>query len=124
MQIWKKKNPIYGRELPLAVYDEDSDRKRVILIKSFRNKLREVVKGEKPYIRKKFARKKWKRDGLEQVLRDFFPKLSNGGTLESFVDRGKVLGARLSYESAVVLGWRCTGEDFTEPSTKKNHPGL
>lgn len=116
----KKKNPIYGRELPLAVYDEDSDRKRVILIKSFRNKLREVVKGEKPYIRKKFARKKWKRDGLEQVLRDFFPKLSNGGTLESFVDRGKVLGARLSYESAVVLGWRdARGRILLNPPLRK-----
>ena len=62
MQIWKKKNPIYGRELPLAVYDEDSDRKRVILIKSFRNKLREVVKGEKPYIRKKVCPEKMEKE--------------------------------------------------------------
>ena len=31
-----------------------------------------------------------------------FFEIINGGTLESFVDKGKVLGARLSYEIAVV----------------------
>jgi hypothetical protein len=102
----KRKNPTYGRELPLAVYDQDSNGAWVTLIKSFRNKLREAVRAEEPKVRKKFSRKKWRRDGLEEILREFFPRVSTGGELDCFIDRGKVLGARLRYESATVLAWR------------------
>ena len=102
----KRKNPTYGRELPLAVYDQDSNGSWVTLIKSFRNKLREAVRAEEPKVRKKFSRKKWRRDGLEEILREFFPRVSTGGELDCFIDRGKVLGARLRYESATVLAWR------------------
>ena len=102
----KRKKPVYGRELPMAVFEEGSDRSRVVLIKSFRNKLREVTKESDPKVKKKMARKKWKREGLEEILREFFPSLSSGGHLDSFVERGKVLGARLRYDQAIVLAWR------------------
>lgn len=102
----RKRDPIYGRELPLAVYEEDSNGEAVTLIKSFRRKLREAVARTAPRAKRKFSRKTWKRSGLEDLLRDFFPAISQGGVLEEFVDRGKVLRARLRYEEAKVLGWR------------------
>lgn len=116
----KRKNPTYGRELPLAVYDQDSSGSWVTLIKSFRNKLREAVRAEEPKIRKKFSRKKWRRDGLEEILREFFPRVSTGGELDCFIDRGKVLGARLRYESATVLAWRdARGKILLNPPLRK-----
>ena len=36
----------------------------------------------------------------------FFSSLSQGGELVEFVDRGKVLSARLSYENAQALAWK------------------
>ena len=116
----KRKNPTYGRELPLAVYDQDSNGAWVTLIKSFRNKLREAVRAEEPKVRKKFSRKKWRRDGLEEILREFFPRVSTGGELDCFIDRGKVLGARLRYESATVLAWRdARGKILLNPPLRK-----
>ena len=38
-----KKNPVYGREVPMAVYEKDSERKFVTLTKSFRKQLRHTV---------------------------------------------------------------------------------
>jgi hypothetical protein len=101
-----KKMPVYGRELPVAVYQDGSDRGSVVLIKSFRKKLREVVATELPKAKRKFSRKIWRRDGLEEILRDLLPAISQGGTLDEFVDRGEVLRVRLRYEDAKVLAWR------------------
>lgn len=103
-----KKNRTYGREIPVATYLEGNSEKgrKVTLIKSFRKKLRESTTEDIPRIRKKFSRKVWRRNGLEEILRDRFPLLSQGGELVEMVDRGKVLRARLSYESAFVLGWK------------------
>ena len=102
----KRSDPAYGRELPIAVYEDDSNRTRVTLIKSFRNKLRQATQTLPPKERKILSRKKWKRQGLESVLKEFLPLVSNGGVLEQFVDRGKVLGVRLRYEEATVFAWR------------------
>lgn len=116
----KRKDPVYGRELPFAVYEEDSQKSRVVLIKSFRAKLLDSVKSKSHGIQRKMARKKWRREGLEEVLREFFPDVSNGGALDSFVDRGKVLGARLRYENATVLAWRdAKGRMLLNPPLRK-----
>ena len=116
----KRSDPIYGREIPLAVYQEDSNGEQVVLIKSFHKKLKEVTREKSPKLKKKFSRKTWKRDGLEDLLREFFPRVSNGGLLKEFVDRGKVLGARLSYEQATVLAWRdARGRMLINPSLRK-----
>jgi len=101
-----RKSSTYGKELPLAVYVDESMGERVTLIKSFRRLLREAVRELQPRARRKFGRKTWKRLGLENHLREFFPTLSRGGELVEFVDRGKVLSARLSYDQAQVLGWK------------------
>ena len=116
----KRKNPIYGREIPVGVYDSEDEKEKVILIKSFRKKLREAVKEKPAKIRKSFSRKVWRRGGLEKVLRDFFPYLSQGGEFFEFVDRGKVLRARLRYEGARVLGWRDSrGRILLNPPMRK-----
>ena len=116
----KRKNPIYGREIPVGVYDSEDEKEKVILIKSFRKKLREAVKEKPANIRKSFSRKVWRRGGLEKVLRDFFPNLSQGGEFFEFVDRGKVLRARLRYEGARVLGWRDSrGRILLNPPMRK-----
>ncbi len=101
-----RKSPTYGKEIPLAVYVEESLGEKVTLIKSFRKLLREAVLIERPAGKKKYSRKTWKRLGLEDQFRPFFSSLSQGGELVEFVDRGKVLHARLSYDNAQTLGWR------------------
>ena len=104
MPFWNQKMPVYGRELPIAVYEEGSDRERVVLIKSFRKKLREAVAAELPKAKKKFSRKTWRREGLEDIFRDLLPSISQGGKPEEYVDRGNALRVRLRYEDAKVLG--------------------
>ena len=101
-----RKMPVYGRELPIAVYEEGSGRERVVLIKSFRKKLREIVAAELPKAKKKFSRKTWRREGLEDIFRDLLPSISQGGKPEEYVERGNVLRVRLRYEDAKVLAWR------------------
>jgi superfamily II DNA/RNA helicase len=115
-----KRNPIYGRELPIAVYQEEGGRESVVLIKSFSKRLREVVAAELPKAKREFSRKTWRRDGLEDILRDLLPSISQGGKLDEFVDRGKVLRARLRYEDAKVLGWRdARGKILLNPTLRK-----
>lgn len=115
-----KRNPVYGRELPIAIYQDDEDRENVVLIKSFRKRLREVVATELPKSKKKFSRKTWRRDGLEDILRDLLPSISQGGTFDEFVDRGKVLHIRLRYDDAKVLGWRdARGKILLNPTLRK-----
>ncbi|MBN37023.1 MAG: DEAD/DEAH box helicase [Opitutae bacterium] len=115
-----KKRPVYGRELPIAVYEEGSDGERVVLIKSFRKKLREAVAAEQPRAKKKFSRKTWRRNGLEDIFRDLLPTISQGGKPEEYVDRGKVLRVRLRYEDARVLAWRdARGKILLNPPLRK-----
>jgi len=101
-----KKSPSYGKEIPLAVYLDQSMGEKVTLIKSFRKQLRLAVAQGRPRGKRKFSRKTWSRLGLEDQFRPFFPLLSQGGELVEFVDRGKVLNARLSYDNAQSLGWK------------------
>ena len=98
-----RKSPTYGKEIPLAVYVEESIGEKVTLIKSFRKLLRQAVLVERPRGKKKYSRKTWNRLGLEDQFRAFFPAISQGGELVEFVDRGKVLNARLSYDNARAL---------------------
>ena len=115
-----RKMPVYGRELPIAVYEEGSDRERVVLIKSFRKKLREAVAAELPRAKKKFSRKTWRRKGLEAIFRDLLPSISQGGKPEEYVDRGNVLRVRLRYEDAKVLAWRdARGKILLNPPLRK-----
>ncbi len=115
-----RKMPVYGRELPIAVYEEGSDRERVVLIKSFRKKLREAVAAELPSAKKKFSRKTWRRQGLEDLFRDLLPSISQGGKPEEYVDRGNVLRVRLRYEDAKVLAWRdARGKILLNPPLRK-----
>ena len=116
----EKKNPIYGRELPLAVYEMESNGKRVTLTKSFRKTLRENISQKYPRLKKKFSRKTWMRKGLENVFRDLLPSLTMGGQLDEFVDRGGVLRVRLRYDSATVLGWKDSrGKILLNPPLRK-----
>lgn len=116
----KRSAPTYGREISLAHYKEDSNGEVVVLVKSFQKKLKEVTVEKSPQLKKKFSRKSWKREGLEDLLREFFPVLSNGGVLMEFVDRGRVLAARLSYEHATVLAWRdARGKMLINPTLRK-----
>ena len=106
--------------MPLAVYDLKSDGTRVTLIKSFRKRLREITSQLDAHQSKKFKRKTWRRDGLEDVFGEILKKVSNGGRLESLVDRGKVLSARLRYEEASVLAWRdARGKMLLNPPLRK-----
>ena len=103
-----RENRMYGRELSLGLYGENEQglTQKVTLIKSFRKRLREVTADQDSKIRKKFSRKVWRRRGLEQIFCEILPMISQGGELVEFVDRGKTLRVRLSYENASVLGWK------------------
>ena len=117
-----KVDRVYGRELSLGMYGEEESGtvNKITLIKSFRKQLRDVMIEETPKVKKKYSRKVWRRKGLENVFRDILPSISQGGELVEFVDRGKVLRARLSYENAVVLGWKdARGKVLLNPPMRK-----
>ena len=105
-------------ELPIAVYEEGSDRERVVLIKSFRKKLRKIVAAELPRAKKKFSRKTWRRKGLEAIFRDLLPSISQGGKPER-VDRGSVLRVRLRYEDAKFWPSDAEGKILLNPPLRK-----
>ena len=117
-----KQEKIYGREISIGMYQEEENggQNKIVLIKSFRKRLRDVTADESPRTKKKFSRKVWRRKGLENVFRDILPSVSQGGELVEFVTRGKVLRARLSYENAVVLGWKdARGKVLLNPPMRK-----
>jgi hypothetical protein len=115
-----KKQPIYGREVPIGILDAESKGKRVTLTKSFRKQLRETIAEKYPQFTKKFTRKIWMRKGLEKVFREFLPSLTMGGQLDEFVDRGGVLRVRLRYDAATVLGWKdARGKILLNPPLRK-----
>ena len=117
-----KKDRIYGRELSIGMYldEEKGVQTKIVLIKSFRKRLREVTADSCPRIKKKFSRKVWRRKGLENLFLDVLRLISQGGELVEFVSRGKVLRARLSYENAVVLGWKdARGRVLLNPPMRK-----
>ena len=115
------KSITYGKEVPLAVYVDESMGEQATLIKSFRRLLRQAVREVRPRAKRKYGHKTWKRLGLEDQLRAFF-HLFPGGELVEFVDRGKVLSARLSYNNAQVLGWKDLGPFFAQPKITTNCP--
>ena len=99
-----KKSPSYGKEIPLAVYVDQSMGERVTLIKSFRKQLRLAVAQERPRGKRKFSRKAQPKARFRGSIQTFFSFTISGGNWW-VVDRGKVLSARLSYENAQSLGW-------------------
>ena len=115
-----KKDRVYGREIPIGVLESEENPQKVILIKSFRKKLRDAVAEEPAKRRKSITRKVWVRSRLEQSLSRFLPVLSQGGTVDEFILRGKVLRARLRYDQATILGWRDNrGKVLINPTLRK-----
>ena len=103
MSVWLKKERVYGRRFLLVCTRKmKGNPPKIILIKSFRKRLREVIAEESPGLKEIF-RKVWRRHGLEEVFRNILPLASQGGEESvELVDRGKVLRARLSYENEGV----------------------
>ena len=115
-----KKDRVYGQEIPIGVLESEENPQKVILIKSFRKKLRDAVAEEPAKRRKSITRKVWVRSRLEQSLSRFLPVLSQGGTVDEFILRGKVLRARLRYDQATILGWRDNrGKVLINPTAPK-----
>ena len=115
-----QKNPTYGREWPVGIFEKGSNRNLVTLTKSFRKKLRDTVSLKFPELKKRFSRKTWRRNGLENVFQDLFPSLSMGGEYDEFVERDDVLRVRLRYENATILGWKdARGKILLNPPLRK-----
>ena len=116
-----KRDKTYGREVPVAAIDEKSEGRRVLFIKSFRRRLREVMADEPAHHRRKFFKKVWRRKGLKKVLGPIFPILASGGRVVEFVARAGILNARLSYDYATVLGWQdAKGRILLNPPLRKS----
>ena len=116
-----KRDKTYGREVPVAAIDEKSEGRRVLFIKSFRRRLREVMADEPAHRRRKFSKKVWRRKGLKKVLGPIFPILASGGRLVEFVARAGILNARLSYDYATVNGWQDSkGRILLNPPLRKS----
>ena len=64
-----KKNPTYGREWPVGIFEKGSNRNLVTLTKSFRKKLRDTVSLKFPELKKKDFPVK---HGEEMVWKMFF----------------------------------------------------
>ena len=101
-----KKDRVYGREIPIGVLESEenpqkSDFNKIISKKTSRCCCRRARQAEKEYNPQSLGE-----ISVEQSLSRFLPVLSQGGTVDEFILRGKVLRARLRYDQATILGWR------------------
>ena len=61
-----KKNPIYGRELPIGVYEKDSKGQLVTLTKSFRKQLRKTIALKYPALKKEIFPKNMEKEWIRE----------------------------------------------------------
>jgi superfamily II DNA/RNA helicase len=95
----------YGREVPLATWAKDGDKKDVVLTKWLRKKLALINQAEG---RKQPSSKYWYYDPFERILLGKIPEMTGGGKLIEVVDRSGTLYGRIDYSEARVFATRDT----------------
>jgi len=93
----KGREKLYGRELPLATWSQEGDKKDVVLTKWLRRKLNHLHGRKKS---KRPVSRYWYYDPFEKIVLAQIPQLTGGGRLVEVVDRAGTLYGKIDYSEA------------------------
>ncbi|MGJ3243657.1 MAG: DEAD/DEAH box helicase [Opitutales bacterium] len=96
---------VYGREVPLARFPEESGSGQVVLVKWIRQALRSWFRERDPKSHQAGVPRRWDLVAFEQEILPLLPKLTQGGRLVDLVERKGMIHARLSYRDASIFAW-------------------
>jgi len=99
--LQKGKEKRYGREIPLAKWSGEKDKKDVVLSKWLRRKLNALHERRKK--KQKPVSRYWYYDPFERIVLPQIPQLTGGGKLVEVVDRGGTLYGQIDYSEAAVF---------------------
>ena len=106
--ISEKPTRKYGREIPLATWAKEEDKKDVVLTKWLRKKMTKMKPAENSRPTSRF----WYFDPFEKILLPQIPAMTGGGNLVEVVDRKGTLYGRIDYSDALVFSMKDTEGNF------------
>mgnify|MGYP002629852048 CR=1 FL=1 len=98
----------YGREIPLATWAKEVDKKDIVLTKWLRKKLAQI----KPENKSRSTSKYWYYDPFERMVLPQIPAMTGGGKLVEVVDRKGTLYGRIDYSDAEVFSTKDSDGNF------------
>lgn len=96
----KEPEKLYGREIPLATWAKEEDKKDVVLTKWLLKRLRRLNKAEG---RRRPVSRFWYYDPFERIVLGRIPEMTGGGKLLEVSDRKGTLYGRIDYSEARVF---------------------
>ncbi|MBH53358.1 MAG: DEAD/DEAH box helicase [Opitutaceae bacterium] len=90
---------LYGREVPLARWSKEEEKKDIVLTKWLRKKLIQISTKRKGRSPSKF----WYYDPFERIILPKIPAMTGGGKLVEIVERSGTLFGRIDYSDAVLF---------------------
>lgn len=93
------KQKLYGREIPLATWAKDEDKKDVVLTKWLRKRLAKLGRGRK---NRRPPSRYWYYDPFERIVLSQIPALTGGGKLVEVSDRKGTLYGRIDFSDTGV----------------------
>lgn len=94
---------LYGREVPLATWSKDDDKKDLVLTKWLRKKLASLDRSRG---RKRPASRFWYYDPFERIILAGIPEVTGGGKLLEVIDRKGTLYGRIDFSQARVFAYK------------------
>jgi len=91
---------LYGREIPLATWAKEEDKKDIVLTKWLRKKLAQLNKAQK---KSRPSSRYWYYDPFERIVLAQIPEMTGGGKLVEVADRNGTLYGRIDYSDAQVF---------------------
>lgn len=98
----------YGREIPLATWATDEDKKDIVLTKWLRKKMAQIRPPKKSRPMSKY----WYYDPFEKIVLPQIPAMTGGGKLVEVVDRKGTLYGRIDYTDAEVFSTKDSDGNF------------
>ncbi|MCZ6671845.1 MAG: DEAD/DEAH box helicase [Verrucomicrobia bacterium] len=106
----------YGREIPLASWSKDEDKKDIVLTKWLRKRLaKHKPNGKRPTSRY------WYYDPFERIILSQIPVLTGGGKLVEVVERKGTLYGRIDFSDAVVFATKDAQDNFLLGAPRREH---
>ena len=104
----KEPQKLYGREIPLATWAKEGDKKDIVLTKWLRRKLAKTMprKNGRPVSRH------WYYEPFERIILPQVPAFTGGGKLVELTDRKGTLYGRIDYSEAQVFALKDAQGNF------------
>jgi superfamily II DNA/RNA helicase len=113
-----KKDPdkVYGREIPLATWAKEEDKKDVVLTKWLLKRMRKLDKAAG---KKRPVSRFWYYDPFERIVLARIPEMTGGGKLVEVSDRNGTLYGRIDYSEALVYVTKDAQDNFLLGTPKR-----